>query len=269
MTKMLLLNGSENAPTYDMPLLKRVFDIFVSFSALLFLSPVFIFVAVGIYFSSKGPIFYKSKRVGTNYKIFDFYKFRSMRINADEQLKQLSHLNQYTNNSLPIEADNYNDFLCDDCRIQNLSCQNQLIFDDTLICEKLYKEIKDNKKSSTFIKIQNDPRVFKFGSFLRNSSLDELPQLINVLKGDMSIVGNRPLPLYEAEKLTTDSYTRRFLAPAGITGLWQVTKRGKAGPMSEEERIALDNFYAKKYSLKQDISILLRTIPALLQKENV
>lgn len=269
MTKQVHLRGTENAPKYDMPILKRLFDIIVSFFALLALSPLFIFISIGIYISSKGPIFYKSKRVGTNYKIFNFYKFRSMRTNADSQLKQLSHLNQYTNTTIEPENIDYEDYLCEDCRIQNLSCQSQLILDDTLICEKLHKEIKDTKKAGTFIKIQNDPRVFKFGSFLRNSSLDELPQLINVLIGDMSIVGNRPLPLYEAEKLTTDNYTRRFLAPAGITGLWQVTKRGKAGPMSEEERIALDNFYAQKYSLKQDLMILLRTIPALLQKENV
>jgi len=84
----------------------------------------------------------------------------------------------------------------------------------------------------------------------------------------MSIVGNRPLPLYEAEKLTTDKYALRFLAPAGLTGLWQVEKRGK-GKMSEEERLMLDNTYAENHSFWYDIKLILKTIPALLQKENV
>jgi lipopolysaccharide/colanic/teichoic acid biosynthesis glycosyltransferase len=104
---------------------------------------------------------------------------------------------------------------------------------------------------------------------LRNSSLDEIPQLLNVFKGDMSIVGNRPLPLYEAEKLTKDMFAKRFLAPAGLTGLWQVTKRGKGGPMSEEERISLDNTYADHYGFWFDVKLILKTIPALFQKENV
>ena len=85
----------------------------------------------------------------------------------------------------------------------------------------------------------------------------------------MSLVGNRPLPLYEAEKLLTDEHSQRFIAPAGITGLWQVERRGKGGDMSEDERKALDNEYAREFSMKKDIEIILRTIPALFQKENV
>src|SRR5690606_7551932 len=134
--------------------------------------------------------------------------------------------------------------------------------DGKCICEKVYIENKKDKSEGTFIKISNDPRVTKVGKILRNTSIDELPQLFNVLKGDMSIVGNRPLPLYEAEKITTDAFAMRFLAPAGITGLWQVTKRGKSD-MSEEERMQLDNEYAKNYSFWRDIKIILRTVPAL------
>jgi lipopolysaccharide/colanic/teichoic acid biosynthesis glycosyltransferase len=112
------------------------------------------------------------------------------------------------------------------------------------------------------------------GRFIRNTSIDELPQLINVLKGDMSIVGNRPLPVYEAEQLTLDAHSKRFLAPAGITGLWQVELRGRGGNMSEEERKRLDNEYADhfqkgRYSFWYDMRLILRTIPALFQKSTV
>ena len=134
--------------------------------------------------------------------------------------------------------------------------------------EEEYLEYKRKQQAGTFVKFKNDPRVTKVGNFIRNTSIDELPQLINVLKGDMSIVGNRPLPLYEAEQLTSDDWGERFLAPAGITGLWQVMKRGK-GEMSEEERKGLDNQYARKVSLWNDIRLILKTIPALFQKENV
>lgn len=121
---------------------------------------------------------------------------------------------------------------------------------------------------ATFFKLDNDPRVTRFGQFLRKSSIDELPQLLNVLKGDMSIVGNRPLPLYEAAQLTRDQWAERFAAPAGITGLWQTLKRGKKD-MSNQERIELDVEYARSASFMLDLKIILKTFPALMQKENV
>lgn len=121
---------------------------------------------------------------------------------------------------------------------------------------------------TVFYKVSNDPRITRFGAFLRNSSLDELPQLVNVLKGDMSLVGNRPLPLYEAAALTTDDWARRFMAPAGITGLWQISKRGKKD-MSVEERIELDIDYSQRNSFAYDFWIMLNTPKALVQKDNV
>jgi lipopolysaccharide/colanic/teichoic acid biosynthesis glycosyltransferase len=119
-----------------------------------------------------------------------------------------------------------------------------------------------------FFKISNDPRITKVGRFLRNTSLDELPQLFNVLKGEMSLVGNRPLPLYEAATLTTNEYVERFMAPAGLTGLWQIKKRGKAD-MSTEERISLDIAYARKYNVLYDFWIMANTPKALFQKSDV
>jgi lipopolysaccharide/colanic/teichoic acid biosynthesis glycosyltransferase len=123
-------------------------------------------------------------------------------------------------------------------------------------------------RGPVFFKIHNDPRITKVGSFLRNTSLDELPQLFNVFMGDMSLVGNRPLPLYEAARLTTDDYAARFMAPAGITGLWQVKKRGNKD-MSVEERINMDIDYASKCNFATDLWIIANTPSALLQKENV
>lgn len=140
--------------------------------------------------------------------------------------------------------------------------------DAELIKMKHMNQYENNDGSSVFFKLKNDPRVTRLGNFLRNTSLDELPQLLNVLKGDMSIVGNRPLPLYEAQMLTKDRAAKRFLAPAGITGLWQVTKRGKKD-LSEEERIELDIEYANNHSLKNDINIVMKTLPALAQEVSV
>ena len=127
----------------------------------------------------------------------------------------------------------------------------------------------NDNETTAFFKVINDPRITKVGSFLRNSSLDELPQLFNVLKGDMSIVGNRPLPFYmKLASLTTDEWAERFMAPAGITGLWQISKRGNKN-MSTEERISLDIDYARHQSLKADLLIMLKTPTALIQKSNV
>ncbi|GHB49798.1 sugar transferase [Mongoliitalea lutea] len=255
---------------YKTPLWKRAFDVLVSGTIILLISPILLLVALAIRLESKGPIFYKSKRVGTGWDIIEFYKFRSMVPDADKKLKDLSHLNQYATKANDDTLEEKPVFVrCDTCEKYDQPCESLLYNENgEQVCELTFKLMKKDGDAA-FFKLTDDPRITKLGKFLRNSSIDELPQLINVLKGDMSIVGNRPLPIYEAEKLTTDQFSKRFLAPAGITGLWQVTKRGKGGPMSEEERIGLDNEYADKFSLWMDIKILLMTIPALFQKENV
>ncbi|MDE3143720.1 MAG: sugar transferase [Bacteroidota bacterium] len=256
---------------YKTPLIKRMFDLFFAGLALLCLSPLFLIVYVLIKLESKGPAFYYSLRVGTGYRVFKFYKFRSMFADADKRLKDLKHLNQYAEakqDNLPgSEVHDEGIFLCDDCKRAGTKCKFPIYADNIQWCEKEFNYSKRNK-GSAFIKLKDDPRITKVGSFIRNTSIDELPQLWNVIIGDMSIVGNRPLPLYEAEKITTDKYALRFMAPAGITGLWQVEKRGK-GEMSEDERLMLDNVYAKNHSFINDIKLILKTIPALFQKENV
>lgn len=260
-----LPNENQIKTNYKTPLMKRIFDIVFSTFVLIALTPLFLLISAFVAFESKGPVFYSSKRVGTGYKVFDFYKFRSMRVGSDNLLKDIKHMNQYNVNS-KLETHSKR---CDYCIQNSVSCQSILYLDGDAICEKLHLKQRRESNEPSFIKIANDPRVTRVGNFIRNTSIDELPQLFNVLKGDMSIVGNRPLPLYEAEKITTDQFVLRFLAPAGITGLWQVSKRGKGGPMSETERMMLDNDYSKNCSFWTDLVIITRTIPALLQKENV
>lgn len=131
-----------------------------------------------------------------------------------------------------------------------------------------YNQYHSGKGGVVFVKLADDPRITRVGRFIRKFSLDELPQLLNILRGDMSIVGNRPLPLYEAERLTRDEWSLRFMAPAGLTGLWQVTKRGKSD-MSVEDRIALDVQYSKHHNLWIDLKIILLTFSAFIQHENV
>jgi hypothetical protein len=131
---------------YDTPVMKRLFDVVTSSLVIILLSPLFIIVAVMVMLDSKGPAIFKSKRVGAGYRIFDFYKFRSMRVGASTELSDLSALNQYGTAA---------------------------------------------NGASTFLKLKDDPRTTRFGKFIRKFSIDELPQLFNVLKGDMSLVGNR------------------------------------------------------------------------------
>lgn len=212
----------ENSIDPERSVTKRAFDIVFSFCLILLLLPVLLLIALAIKLESKGPVFYNANRAGRGFRIFKFYKFRTMVVNADEKIQALAHLNQYS----------------------------------------------DNAKGARFFKITNDPRITRVGRFLRNTSLDELPQLFNVLKGDMSLVGNRPLPLYEAATLTTNEFVERFMAPAGITGLWQIKKRGKA-EMSIDERIELDISYARRASLFYDFWIMAKTPSALFQKSDV
>lgn len=207
-------------------LLSRAVDILFAATMLILLLPVFLLVAIAIRLESRGPVFYASLRAGKGYRVFKFYKFRTMVVGADKKIEQIKHLNQY--------------------------------------------DVKPDTAANgpLFIKINNDPRVTRIGKFLRNTSLDELPQLINVLIGDMSLVGNRPLPLYEACSLTIDQAAQRFLAPAGITGLWQIKKRGQPN-MSVQERIDLDIDYANQHSFFYDMRILMNTPRVLMQKADV
>jgi lipopolysaccharide/colanic/teichoic acid biosynthesis glycosyltransferase len=217
-----MLNGYDSDAVKKIFSLKRFIDIVISTVGIVMLSPILITIALFVKFGSKGPVIYTSSRAGRGFKIFKFYKFRTMEVDADQKIEALAHLNQYGK----------------------------------------------NEKGARFMKISNDPRVTKVGRFLRKTSLDELPQLFNVLKGDMSLVGNRPLPIYEASTLTTNEFVERFMAPAGMTGLWQIKKKSKPN-MTVEERISLDISYARKSSVFFDMWIIAQTPAALFQNNNV
>jgi lipopolysaccharide/colanic/teichoic acid biosynthesis glycosyltransferase len=266
---------------FKIPVWKRLFDIFFSALGIIILSPVFIITAIAIRLESKGPVVYKSKRVGTNYTIFDFLKFRSMYVDAEQRLKEVAKEegNQYAERSeeeqkvitAPLGAEA-------EMMMMNMGMESDmmisddevmLVGDDFVVAESDFNKEKQEEIENAFVKIENDPRVTKVGRFIRKTSIDELPQLFNILKGDMSIVGNRPLPLYEAEKLTADASIDRFMAPAGLTGLWQVEERGKGGMMSAEERKQLDITYGRTYNFKLDMQIIFRTLTGFMQKQNV
>ena len=213
------IEDPEFVEAYSIPAGKRIFDIAFASLVILALSLPMAAIALAVKLSSPGPVIYRSRRIGSGYREFDFLKFRSMVVNADHLVDQLRSQNQYG-------AD------------------------------------------GAFFKMKDDPRVTWVGKILRNTSLDELPQLFNVLRGDMSIVGNRPLPLKEAECLTSEEWAERFLAPAGITGKWQTSGRGK-DTMDVESRISLDIQYARTYSPWEDLKILIKTIRAMKQDANV
>ena len=273
---------------FKIPVWKRLFDIVVSLIAIILLSPVFILTAIAIRLESKGPVIFKSKRVGTNYTIFDFLKFRSMYQDSEEKLKEVAKKegNQYAEKKKEEAKEKQQDEhvitapLGDEAEMMMMDMgmesdmmisddEVMLVGDDYVVAESDYAKEKQEDIENAFVKIENDPRVTKVGKFIRKYSIDELPQLFNILKGDMSIVGNRPLPLYEAEKLTADKSIDRFMAPAGLTGLWQVEERGKGGMMSAEERKQLDIEYGRNYSFKMDMQIIFRTLTAFVQKNNV
>jgi lipopolysaccharide/colanic/teichoic acid biosynthesis glycosyltransferase len=188
---------------------KRLIDIIGSLCGIIFLSSLFIIVAILIKVEDpKGTIFFSQKRIGLNGKEFKMYKFRSMVSNAEEKLAEL---------------------------------------------------LKFNEVSGAMFKMKDDPRITKIGKFIRKTSIDELPQLFNVLKGDMSLVGPRPpLPREVVEYTAYDK--QRLLVTPGCTGLWQVSGRNSVG---FEEMVELDLQYIHKRTFFYDIKIILKTVLVL------
>lgn len=241
----------------NIPSSRRLFDVTIAGVLLILLSPMFLLVALAIRLESKGKVFYFQQRVGMNYQIFPFFKFRSMYVDADRRVNELKDQSQYSNSSNSKQQAPV---------IENLDSIR--VSDEGIIDESDFLNEKQRDVENSFFKVKNDPRITRVGRFIRKTSIDELPQLFNVLRGEMSLVGNRPLPLYEAEKITEDRFVERFMAPAGITGYWQVTDRGK-DDMSGEKRKLKDVEYARKSNFLFDLWILVQTPLAAIQKENV
>ncbi len=216
---------------------KRVMDVGLIVLSLFFIAPLILVVAAAIKLDSRGPIIYSQTRVGARrvrngdrveWQIvpFTFYKFRSMRVDADSGLHK-AYVQAY-------------------------------MAGDTAEMRR----IRGDQADDTF-KMTRDPRVTRIGRFLRKSSLDELPQLFNVLRGDMSLVGPRPPLEYEIEKYGANQLSR-LAAPGGITGLWQVSGRAST---TFQEMIDLDLHYVRQQSLLLDLKILVLTpVAAISQK---
>jgi lipopolysaccharide/colanic/teichoic acid biosynthesis glycosyltransferase len=205
--------------------MKRVLDVVGSALGLVVFAPVFAGIAIAIKLTSKGPVLFHQQRVGQFGTPFDFLKFRSM-------------------------------YLDNDCKIHREYVQQ-------LISGKL-KPQGANGDARRVYKLTKDPRVTTVGSFLRRTSLDELPQLYNVLRGEMSLVGPRPAIPYEVEAYELWHRRRVLEAKPGITGLWQVNGRSRVG---FDEMVRMDVRYALRRSLWLDLKILLRTPRAVLMGE--
>lgn len=220
------------------------------------LSPVFLAIALAIVIESPGPAIYTSSRIGQNWRRFTFYKFRSMRQNTDIDIDKLKREN------------NYIDFTDEDDQMRvPRNCDPVMLYSDNYrVNENDYLTEMAKEAEISFVKLENDPRITKVGKFLRKTSIDELPQLWNVLKGDMSLVGNRPLPEYEAELLTTDKYGERFNCSSGLTGLWQI--QPDKDNISPDQRKALDVEYARNACFKYDVKLFFATVKKVLSLSN-
>jgi exopolysaccharide biosynthesis polyprenyl glycosylphosphotransferase len=206
-------------------LIKRTMDIAGSILALIVFSPLFVAIALAIKLSSKGPILFRQDRVGQYGKSFTFLKFRSMHCASDHSLHK-----EYVRRLIAGKTDP--------------------------------KQSKGGPKG--VYKLVADPRVTRVGEFLRKTSLDEFPQFLNVLKGEMSLVGPRPPIPYEFESYDIWHRRRVLEVKPGITGLWQVTARSRT---KFDDMVRLDLRYAKAWSLWLDIKILLQTPGAVFSGE--
>lgn len=199
---------------YMQKLGKRTLDYGLALLGLVLLSPLLCLVAILIRLDSSGPVFFRQTRIGLDRQPFQVWKFRTMVIDAEEQLKTL--------------------------------------------------EAHNESAGGVLFKMRNDPRITGIGQFLRRTSIDELPQLLNVLRGQMSLVGPRPLQLRDYElavALNHDYFAHRQSVLPGLTGIWQVSGRSEVG---FEQMLSLDMQYLAKWSLWLDVQILWRTVLVLV-----
>ncbi len=202
--------------------IKRASDLLISLFALTITAPVLLVISILIKLDSRGAILFRQERVGMDGRKFLCYKFRTMKADADEEI----HREAYRQN------------------IEGGAQANA-----------------GNDEKPVFGKVKDDPRITKIGRFFRRTSLDELPQFLNVLRGDMSVVGARPPIPYEVEEYDL-RHRRRLDMKPGITGLWQVSGRNR---LTFEEMVKIDLYYIENWSLWLDLKIILLTLPAVLR----
>ena len=202
--------------------LKRAVDVLGALVGLILFSPIMLATAITIKMTSPGPIIFKQTRFGKKGVHFQFYKFRSMRWNIDDQIHR-----EYVTNLIKGDL----------------------------------KKINQGDENTPLFKMKSDPRVTRVGKIIRKTSIDELPQFFNVLKGEMSLVGPRPPLPYEVEKYEPWHLRRILEAKPGVTGLWQVSGRSRT---SFDEMVRLDLRYVQNWSFWFDLKILLKTVRAVI-----
>jgi lipopolysaccharide/colanic/teichoic acid biosynthesis glycosyltransferase len=211
---------------------KRVVDIFLSLCALIALSPVLLVVAILVRVTSTGPIIYRQRRVGEGGRMFTMYKFRSMYENAGDHLHRQAY-----------------------ARFMRGAGGNGKVDHETLAALGGTSHLP-----TAMGRKPADPRITSIGAFIRKTSIDELPQLVNVLRGEMSLVGPRPPIPYEV-RLYAGPHLRRLRARPGITGFWQVFGRGR---VEFEKMVEMDLDYIGRRSLWLDFRLLVLTVPVVL-----
>ena len=212
--KIMVLHIRNNLASPWNQLLKRIFDLALSFIGIIILLPFFLILGILIKIDSPGPCIYKRWVVGKNRHKFGFYKFRTMCINSDEVLRDLLNSNQ--------EA---------------------------------------REEFNKYYKLRDDPRITRLGKFLRKTSLDELPQLFNVLLGQMSLIGPRPITENEVPRYGNYIY-EYFKVRPGISGLWQVSGRSN---IDYQERVQMDTWYVHNWSVWLDMVLLWRTVAVVVK----
>ena len=216
------LDGSAKSQPFQTAL-KRIIDVIGSIVGLLLFSPLIFLTAGAVIATSSGPIFFKQSRFGMNGLRFSFYKFRSMYWNMDD------------------------------------SAHRQFVTD---LIQGHLNDINQGDEKEPLYKMKSDSRITKVGRIIRKLSIDELPQLFNVLKGEMSLVGPRPPIPYEVEKYEAWHLRRILEVKPGMTGLWQVDGRSQT---SFDDMVRLDLRYAENWSLWLDVKILLKTVRAVIR----
>jgi exopolysaccharide biosynthesis polyprenyl glycosylphosphotransferase len=194
--------------------IKRSFDLVAALVSLVLLAPLIAFISLAIKLDSRGPVFFRQRRVGQNDEVFEIFKFRTMVPDADSQRAALA---------------------------------------------------SRNEAGGGLFKIEDDPRITRVGGFLRRTSLDELPQFLNVVRGEMAMVGPRPLVIDE-DSLIEGLHRHRLLVPPGVTGLWQIFGSARI-PL--DEMVKIDYLYGANWSLWLDVKILLRTVPFVVARRGL